>query len=69
MTDSIFPNEEDKRGKLANGKTFMPAPHFDQMDNGVHTGSDSSPLGLDFDPTRCRVKSGNVETDLNGGLF
>ncbi len=63
-----FLKEEPERGKLGNGSEVMPKTHFVQVDNGVQTGA---PGGLHpgTDITKVRMKSGNVEKDLSGGLY
>lgn len=65
---SQFPDEEAQREKLANGREVMPKPHFSQPDNGTQAVG-SGTLGVHYDITKTRVKSGNVETDISGGLF
>ena len=63
-----FLQEEHQRGKLPSGKRVMPEPKFVQPETGAQTGH---PGGLHayYDPTKARVKSGNVETDIHGGLY
>jgi hypothetical protein len=63
-----FLKEESRRGKLPSGSEVMPKPHFVQPDNGSQTGRPGG-LHASYDPTKARVKSGNVETDLTGGLY
>ena len=63
-----FLKEENERGKLANGRRVMPQPKFVQPDNGSQTGHPGG-LHAGYDPTKARVKSGNVETDISGGLY
>lgn len=66
-----FLDEESRRGRLDNGAEVMPRPRFAQIDNGTHNAENSGGLkiGVGYDPTKARLKSGNIETDLHGGLF
>lgn len=61
--------EEHVRGKLPNGKLTMPEPHFVQPRNGAHLGQEGGMLSVTSDLRNVRVKSGNVETDIHGGLY
>lgn len=63
-----FLEEERFRGKLPGGSLVTPRPHFAQPDNGTHTEISVS-LDIEYPLTSQRMKSGNVETDLNGGLY
>lgn len=68
QSDAVFLNEESRRGSLANGSQVMPRPQFSQPDNGTFTFA-AGQLGPHYNPTNQRMKSGNVETDLSGGLY
>ncbi len=63
-----FLKEEKERGRLPSGSEVMPKTHFVQVDNGAQT---AGPGGLHpgTDITKMRMKSGNVEKDLSGGLY
>lgn len=67
-TGAQFLEEESSRGKLPGGRRTLPKTSFVQPDNGAQTGA---PGGLNpyTDPTKRRIKSGNVETDISGGLY
>lgn len=67
---SEFLKEESYRGALLPSRfKVMPSPTFVQPENGTQTGSDAISLDLGYNPTTKRMKSGNVTTDLSGGLY
>jgi len=66
---ATFPEEEDHRGRLPGKALVTPRPQFVQPDNGAHTSGAHAPLDIMYPVTSQRMKSGNVETDLNGGLY
>ena len=68
QSSAVFLNEEPNRATLANGNQVMPRPTFTQPDNGTFTHAPGQ-LGPFYDPTKTRMKVGNVETDLHGGLY
>lgn len=69
FNSSNFPAEEPRRGKLGNGRKVMPETRFTQVPNGTQTGHEGGGLTPATDISRMRVKSGNVEKNLNGGLY
>lgn len=61
--------EEKVRGRLPNGKLIMPEPKFVQPRTGSHLAHEGGMLSVTSDLRGVRVKSGNVETDIHGGLY